>query len=440
MSKENKELCQYLKDGHFKRFMECWKSQFESYGHVGGTISVVLDDDNREDISGFIGKDYHRQKHAKISYNQVKKAILNSKYENADFNEVVLLYFDNSVISNKSAKIRKQEKCERTFNELLDEYHETKAGEWLKYCIHEQDSIYIRLKQEILAHPVKFNTMIHDVLNAINAFPSWSQSVSTFPIFAAKITQDPHAFDSKTFSQLLLFHAACYFSQIAYQNYSQLEKNLIFTQVGLVQEDVNNYCMIARINALNNQGIPHPGWFGFYNNFEMWNVNSHNLLHISKIDSLDLKHVFILENPSVFHELFEYAKKEKMNNFGFICTNGMLNMCAYQMLNFLEKEHIQMHYSGDFDPEGLLIADRLTQQFKNLDLWCYEGDVVFHSVHSKLIDQRRISMLKQLTHPLTKKLSGLIEEGFVGYQENMLAVYKKQLLEIYEKEKDIFAL
>lgn len=433
MSCDNQELCDYLKQGHFKRFMKAWKAQFESYGYVAGTISISLDDENREDISGFIGKDFHRQKHAKISCSQVKKAILNSKYELADFNEVVLLYFDNQVISNKSVKIRKQEKCEHFLQQLILDFQYSKASHWLQTCIVQQESILIRMKQEILTHPNKFNQQMHYIMEAINQFPVWNQYVETFPIFATKITQDPHAFDSKKLSNLILFHSACFFTQTPYKNYSQLEKNLIFAQVGLVQEEINNYCMIARISALTKEGNRHPGWLGFYENYEMWNVNSHNLFHISKIDTNHLKHVFIIENPSVFHELCEFTRKEQLTQCGFICTNGILNMCAYQLLQLLENEHVNMHYCGDFDPEGLLIADRLTQQFKYLNLWCYEKATSFQIMHSKVIEQRRITMLQQLTHPQLIQIGKRIEEGFIGYQESLIEVYKEELLQLSHK-------
>lgn len=33
-----------------------------------------------------------------------------------------------------------------------------------------------------------------------------------------------------------------------------------------------------------------------------------------------------------------------------------------------------MYYNGDFDPEGLVIADKLKCRYPNLELFCYDKD------------------------------------------------------------------
>ena len=55
----NEEFCQYLSDNEFSEFMQLWKKQYEKYGTCKGSIDLVLDDSNRECISGLMGKDYY---------------------------------------------------------------------------------------------------------------------------------------------------------------------------------------------------------------------------------------------------------------------------------------------------------------------------------------------------------------------------------------------
>lgn len=428
MIEDSIQLCKYLKEANFNSFMECWKKQYERLGHVGGTISVALNDENKEDIAGFIGKDYHLQSHAKIRYSEIKKAIINSRYETADFEEVLFLYYDHKIISNKNSKEQKDEICKHFFENLLSEYKETKAYEWLDSCIQLEDSMYIRIKQEIFNDSKKIDKTMHYVMSAINVFPVWNKTVETMPIFAARITNDPHMFDYNRLANLLLFHAACFCLDIPYRNGSQLDKNIVFNQVGLYQENVNNYCMISRINALDLKGNLHQGWNGFYEKFEMWNVNSHNLQQISKIDCEYCDAIYIVENPSVFHELCLFAKHSKIDNIGFVCTNGILNMCGYQLLDLINKAKISMYYCGDFDPEGLMIADRLLNQFELLNLWCYEIEGARKTMFKKHINQRRINMLNLLKNPLTIAIKELIIEGYIGYQENMMDIYKSELI------------
>ena len=88
----NEEFCQYLSDNEFSEFMQLWKKQYEKYGTCKGSIDLVLDDSNRECISGLMGKDYYGVDCVHITFRQLQKAILNTKYENCNFNEVLKMY------------------------------------------------------------------------------------------------------------------------------------------------------------------------------------------------------------------------------------------------------------------------------------------------------------------------------------------------------------
>src|SRR5699024_1894792 len=46
-----------------------------------------------------------------------------------------------------------------------------------------------------------------------------------------------------------------------------------------------------------------------------------------------------------------------------VCTSGQLKEASWQLLDLLVQKDCQLYYAGDFDPEGLSIADRLWQQY-----------------------------------------------------------------------------
>lgn len=420
----NEQLCEYFKNGPFEEFMNLWKKQYESYGTVGGTIHLPLNDENREEISLFMGKDYHKQKYAKIKSKTLSKVIAESKFEGAEMNDVLTLYFGGEILSKKTKEELKQQEFDEVLKGLLGEFKKTKAGDWLNYVIDEHGSIYSHMKKEVLNKKTFINMMKY-VMNGINKFPVWENNTSTFSLFAAEITGDPHAFD-KGVKRLYLFHAICFFMDYKYGNVSKIEENLLFTSIGLFQEGVNNYCMIAGLNAFDKNHKIHKGWNGFYETNEMWNVNIVNLMNISQIDKECCDKVFLIENPSVFQVLHDYAYEHNMNRFAFVCTNGVLNLCTHKLLELIGKENIQMYYCGDFDPEGLLIADKLKMKFKdNLHLWCYE--FFQNAMIVANVDKKRKSILNNIESEQLFPVEMSIREGFVGYQENMLDIYKWEL-------------
>lgn len=424
----NEELLRYLQAGNFESFMLCWKHQVERLGRVGGSISLVLNDENRSDVSGFMGIDYHKQSHAKISWSTLKKAILNSRFENADFEMCLRLYFNTEIISQKTHKERKQQQVEELLSTIEKEYEQTKAAAWLAYVIMEDGSVYSRMKQEIQLHPSVFKKQVIWVMKAIEELPIWKQENENMAIFASRITLDPHAFDLGTTTHYFLMHAVCYHLHIEYRKMNNLEKNEVMYQAGLYRDSVSNFCVIAHINAFEDIQRHHSAWNGFYEHFESWNVNTQNLKAICTIDSSSCKVVVVVENPSVFQELVEHAKVHKMINIGFLCTNGQLNFSGYLLMDMIHQSGIMMMYSGDMDPEGLLIADKLKQRYtKGLELWRYSRTDYEVAASKKYADKKRLAMLELIQNEELQLIGTYLNDEPIGYQENLMVEYKLDL-------------
>ena len=221
-------------------------------------------------------------------------------------------------------------------------------------------------------------------------------------------------------------HGIVYFLKVDFPK-TNLEQNEILYRAGLYQDGISNYCSIARLQALNENYQPHLGWTGFYDSYEALNVNMDNLLHIRSIVCCD--RVYVVENPSVFQALLKKLKKEKIKKIGLVCTNGQLNYSAYLLLDILVNSNINIYYSGDMDPEGLLIADKIKQRYPSIKLWCYD---VRHYEISKSKEQatdQRMHMLDALKDGALIQIEKCICENKnrVGYQENMIEEYYNNL-------------
>ena len=263
-------------------------------------------------------------------------------------------------------------------------------------------------------------------MEALNQLPMWQDKKENISIFASYHTKNPHAFDKNTFAYYLLMHGIVYFIKVDFPK-TNLEQNEILYRAGLYQDGISNYCSIARLQALNENNRPHLGWTGFYDSYEALNVNMDNLLHIRSIVCCD--RVYVVENPAVFQALLKMIKKEKIEKIGLVCTNGQLNYSAYLLLDIMVSSNVETYYSGDMDPEGLLIADKIKQRYPSIKLWCYD---VRHYEISKSKEQatdQRMHMLDALKDETLIRIGKCIckNKNRVGYQENMIEEYYNNL-------------
>ncbi|MBV4150894.1 TIGR02679 domain-containing protein [Holdemanella biformis] len=404
--------------------MQLWKKQYEKYGTCKGSIDLVLNDSNRECISGLMGKDYYGVDCVHITFRQLQKAMLNTKYENCDFNEVLKMYFNQRVLTNKYRQEQEQMRVQNIFKQFFKQ--EGKSQQWIYNTYTNRDSVYIRIVQASKENEQKCINTVCVVMKALNHLPMWKNKKENISIFASYHTKNPHAFDKNTFAYYLMMHGIVYFLKVDFPK-TNLEQNEILYRAGLYQDGISNYCSVARLQAFNENNQPHLGWTGFYDSYEALNVNMDNLLHIHFITCCD--RVYIVENPSVFQALLKKIKKEKIEKIGLVCTNGQLNYSAYLLLDILVNSNIEIYYSGDMDPEGLLIADKIKQRYPSIKLWCYDVRQYEISKSKEQATDQRMHMLDALKDETLIRIGKCISENKnrVGYQENMIEEYHKTL-------------
>lgn len=108
-----------------------------------------------------------------------------------------------------------------------------------------------------------------------------------------------------------------------------------------------------------------------------------------------------------------------------MCMNGQPRLSSLLLLDLLARSSVRIYYAGDFDPEGLLIAQKLKQY--------YQGEMIFWHMTSQDYDQamsketisdRRLKMLERITDPgLLPAVERMKEEKRAGYQEKLISLY-----------------
>lgn len=126
--------------------------------------------------------------------------------------------------------------------------------------------------------------------------------------------------------------------------------------------------------------------------------------------------MYVVENPAVFSVLFQKCPENT-----FICGNGQVNLAVLVLMDKLAAHH-SFYYAGDFDPEGLLIAQRLKLRYKDrLSLWNYRKDL-YEKYHSTVeLSSERLKKLENIKAEELQEIKEILKrKKQAAYQETML--------------------
>lgn len=156
------------------------------------------------------------------------------------------------------------------------------------------------------------------------------------PVFASNITGNPHGFDRNTLCGKIFVMLICYI------NKTKIPKNT---------EELSEI---------------------YYNN---------NLL----ID--DISNMVLCKNIECFVE------KNKI----LVCTYGQVKLAGIVLLNLMVEAGYKLYYSGDIDPEGIQIADKLKSRYKNnIDFIGFDKDTYHNNISDIILSKSRIQKLENI--------------------------------------------
>lgn len=407
------------KSGLSKMF-EAWIKRYEQLEYLGGSIQLSrLSKQECEDIGLFLHTFVHTSE-LRITYRNMCKALQASRFSECDFLTILRVYKGKDFYFKRSNLQEKENHFSVFCDTCLKQNKDKPASLWFVYML--QDSNIGRAKWKELWEIDERACIV--MIEAINSLPVWKQEIQIIAEFAQGLTKDPHYFDYGL-SNYILLHAIYAIFQNGIEPKTTIEKAECLLQAGLLKDDTSNFCIICHLHAFQDD-ITHDAWRTFYNTYEPWMVNVYNIQNVTKI--VGDKHIYIVENPSTFRMLSLFVKEHCLP-FSVVCTYGQPNLCAYLLLNKLSESEIPMYYAGDFDPEGILIADTLKRRYPSLILWHYHPTDYEHAISNKEISVKRLRMLSKCSQQELKILGTLLmERKLAGYQESLHDYYKADLL------------
>ena len=235
-------------------------------------------------------------------------------------------------------------------------------------------------------------------------------------MFSAEISGNPHYFDQGTTAGQLLVHGMCYATRTDYPENAHRWRELLLSN-GIVPDNISS---IVHIYGLRLQigGDWHPAYDAFCRRQEPCAVTMENLQELTAVQPTGDK-VYIVENEMVFSYLLKHLEQK---NVTLLCTSGQLRSAAVKLIPFLLDSGAEIYYSGDIDPDGIRIADRLWRKYGDrIHVWRMSGGDYERSLSEEVIGNISMKKLETVANPILRETAGEVrKKKKAGYQENIL--------------------
>ena len=454
----------------FERLLSQFCEKYRSYGCFCGSARLnIRSEDEREALEGFFARSYHNQKTATISAQAFRRALEHTRFVELSPEEI-LEAFAGAPISGKREEESRRKACiARCWKAAIGQqeaYADCEASRQLLHelravaekeepaissedvpsigaidntahtCTSEEavTALYRQLmsgRQELVENKLlcALTEDLHILVRALEILNRLcvEKRYQYLPVFAAVLFGDPHRLDPGTrdahLLQLLLQWLEIQRGVEADEMNSipSLRRQARYLSAGILLDDVSNYAMLCGVEAIGRDGLVHAGMAGFAADGAPVNVPLSVITGWAQLRCRD-NTLWIVENPVVYAVLCERFGRTR----SLMCMNGQPRLSAWLILRLLRAAGTRVYYAGDFDPEGLCIAEKVQQSLlPGQCVFWHMSEADYRSAQSrKPIEARRMKMLDHLQDSLLKTTAVLIrKQGVAGYQENILQMY-----------------
>lgn len=416
------EAVLYLKQRKgYKRILGAIVKKYQSLGRLSGFI--VLESLSDEEAAVLAPLDYQvmAERRCKISVQKFISYFCEGKFAKADFMKILEAYYGSKIETHKVKKEQVEQKKQTFYQKITERLNNTAVKKWFRAALDSKESGYYLIHSLYSQDKAELQDVIEAIDRGQDLLEKKEEEWFQLPLLASQTTGNAHYFDlNKTAGKLLLYELA-FKAQRNYPEDLQAINQLLESQ-GIIRDEISNSTVCYGINAIA-EGVNKP-WHLFWELGEPLQLSLCNLKGITKITAPDSR-VYIVENPTVFTSLLEVVKRE---NAALICTSGQINTSAYKILDYLKQSGTVMYYNGDFDPEGLQIADKLKKRYKDqLQLWHYEV-TDYLRIKGRVSVEERISKLESVESEELMLLADEIKkQKMAGYQELLINQLSKDI-------------
>lgn len=413
----------FIEQKGFSRFINKLYEKYQSLSRFSGTIKLNnLTEEESQVLSRLFGTTYQQGTSITIQIKKFINIMNNSKYTDFDIFTLIEEYLGTKLTTKKEELLKENNNELNFYQDIINNNIVTKDNndenknstninnnsigtKWLSDVITYKIIPYKLIHQRYNKNKTSLKKELINIIKLINNIPKDKKIL--LPIYSSTITGDPHYLDLDNNHINLYFYALSYISKENYPN-SREEKIKLLSKNNIEIDNLTNF--VITYNLLSDKDYINL----FSQNKQSLILNIQNIINTNYFDTKDKK-VFIFENPSILTEIIS-----RNIDASIIISSGFPNLSVYLLIDKLISRGNKIYYNGDFDPEGLLIANKLKEKYNdNLILFCYDQIDYNNNLSNKKISDKRLNKLSKINNKeLIKIKQLLLYNKYSSYQEN----------------------
>lgn len=296
------------------------------------------------------------------------------------------------------------------------------------------DGLFVELltEKQLLDWFHSENSEMTDFVNVSRALKNMPADYTRMPVFAYQQTGDAHAFDENQPAGRLLLQMLAKLSkeipEVPQRLAATEEKNIVLNEFYLLRDDIQNFVAIRGLVA-KKAGVVNEMWSQASIEACSWNVPLKEVLRMDSIYPSIGNQVLIVENSGVYSIMVDL-----LPTVPIICSSGQFTYAVWQLLRKLVASGTELYYSGDMDPEGLLMAQRILDIFPEnthtigMNLTNYQEVALTHK-----ISEQRLKQLRKIKDSGLKLVADRMEETHqIALQEGFLEQLMNDVKRVFD--------
>ncbi len=402
------EAVAFFQQAVWERLMAALYAKYIEQGQVRGQVILrACTFDEQRAIARFLGKSLALSSDLTVRLADFQVALVKSFA--CDFPGLLRALFPAHTHITRPQQRAQQALFQQTFAAKLDALVEDLPDDapgraWLTHGKHGREALFRQYKNSSLAIQEQTLQTLHTVVQALTQLPvpSAFQSISHF---ALRISGDPHFFDLNTAGGRLFLTALTDLRLLeddgtgtvlnerpddeAHAGEQDHWRHLLYYEAGILLDTISSTVAAFQLKEAQDESGQSDA-FVTSAGARILILPLRQLLIWKKLWPFS-RHVYVFENPQVFEvvvdSLLQRSTATQSEHLPtLVCTAGWPSIAALRLLSLLidASPEVQLHYSGDFDLQGLRIASHLLARYPhNCRLWRFDSAAYLTALHRR---------------------------------------------------------
>ncbi len=418
------------------RLLEALYQKYIAQGRIGGQVILQhCTPEEQREIARFLGRPLPTSTDLTIRLIDFQHALQGSSFA-CDLPTLLQACFPERSHLTRPQQRERRAHRQQHFSDQLTALiaslpTSSRGSVWLLQGQHGRDALLRHYKNESQTAQQQLLQALQIVVEALDHLPT-PPSFQSLSHFALQHTGDPHFFDSNTaggrlfLSALMDLHEIHAFEAEAAPIVEQGHwRHLLYYEAGLLLDTISSTVAVFHLHAARQHNgeadalITHAGP-------RVLILPLRQLLDWHSL-SPSSKHVYIVENPQVFAVLVDALLQTSTSQHGLptlVCTSGWPSVAAIRCLTLLTRTApaLQLHYSGDFDLQGLQIAHYLLSSYpRQCHLWRFDPATYHTALHDRpiILEEQELAGLAALPAVFAPLVTAMQQARRKAYQEGI---------------------